>query len=159
MAIVSDVMDRLVAIVEAQTPDTPGYFGAANFIHIDRVYDSADLYDEGDPTRFFRIDLTGTRAPTGWMGAQGSPVMVEQEFSLELVYRQGANAWQHLKIIAEDVDRLAWNLERNSNYNASTTSISRIIVGGYAVVNDEQPNGIALVSMPVTVTYQPEYTA
>lgn len=157
MALVSDVLDQLVAIVSGVTPDTV-YFETRAFRHIEAAYD-AEAGRTQDATRRFVLLPTGDRQWTGWMGAAGAQLEVEAEFGLDILYRQGQSAHQFFKVVAEDVDRLTWELQRNTNYSAATSGISKIEASGYSIdLGGEAQNAMAIVSIGVTVTYLPTFT-
>jgi hypothetical protein len=155
MITAADVLDRLVAIVAAVVPDQR-YFGSSSF-RLAPTYDSEDWGDQ-EATRIFAITPTGDREWTGWMGAAGSPIEIRAEYLLEVAYRQGRSPMDLLRVITQDVDRLTWALQLNSNYECATSGISRIVAESYTLDLDPTENGTALVSIPVEVQYKPTFT-
>ena len=158
MATVRDVMDRLVAVIESATPDTPAYMGAATFRHLAGTNMSDDALDMASPTRRFLFSPTGGRDVIGTMGAAGSPVEVEQEFALEVLYRSGTSAWEMFKVVTEDVDRVGWQLMRPSDWQQGTTSIYNVTVKGYSFEAPEDANDVGVCTIPVIVHYRPSFT-
>lgn len=157
MALISDVMDRIVAIVESVTPDTV-YFEATRFKHMDLAYDAEDIRTQ-DATRRFVVLPTGSRDWTGWVGAAGERVEASVDLDLAILYRQGTSAHGFYKVVAEDVDRITWALQYGGNHQEETSGISRIVAASYAMeMADGGANGVAIVSIPLTATYQPSFT-
>ena len=157
MALVSDVLDRLVTILEATTVDT-SYDGSSAFEHIQRHSDD-DLLDVQSPTRLFRLDVDGGRQAVGPMGATVSPIYVQRTINLQVYYTLGDDAWSLEKVIAEDVDRLAFQLEQPGNWNTPTdVAVSSILVGSYSIEAGEAQAGAAMLTIPVEVIYRPSFT-
>ena len=158
MATLRDVLGQLQTIVEAVTPDSPRYDAAPAF-RLTSAFDPEHVTTHQSVSRRFVVSLTGTRRAVGPMGAVGTPIDIEQTVDLTVLYRQPSDAFEVFRVIAEDVDRLAWALMQPAKWDQATTGAMVAAVGSYsAILDDAGPNGVALVSIPITIRYRPSFT-
>ena len=158
MATVRTVKDTLVTIVESVTTDTV-YDSVKSFVHDKLTYDPEDAKDHQSPTRRFVVVPTGEREAGGAYGASGSPIHVTQLFEVSILYRMGSTGSELFRVIAEDIDRIGFEMLRPAQWNQSTSGIARSRAGSYTMELDEGgPNGSAVVTMPLEVFYKPSFT-
>lgn len=160
MATVRDVINRLAAIVEGTTPDTPKYGSARAFKHLGQAHDIERHRSNQSPTRQFNLVPTGDRSPVGAMGAGASPIQIEQTFDLAIQYKQATSAAEFFAVVCEDADRIAWRLMTPTLWDKNNTKISLVGVSGFSLLIDEAgANGVAVLTIPVTVRYWPTFQA
>ena len=153
---IREVLANTVTTIEAVTPDTR-WAGNKAYKHLSSLYDPEDALDHQSPTRRFVVELSGTRALDGPMGSLDSPQGVIQTLDVSIFYSQGTDAWELVRVVAEDVDRLGWELQKPTGYAQSTTGLWNRQAADYAITFDEAPGGTALVVIPVDVTYRPSF--
>ena len=149
-------MNQVGSIVEDVTPDSPGYMGASAFVHLERHAEADDAADIASPSRKFLVTPSGGREVVGVMGSLASPVEVRHDLLLEVLYRAGPSAWEILRVIAEDVDRLGWSLMQPSKWGSS--SIYNVGVDSYSIELGEGSGDVAVCAIPITVHYRPAFT-
>jgi len=149
-------LENVVSIVEGTTPDNT-WAGTKRFKHIDRAQLDS-VRTARDASRLFVVDLVGDRVLAGDMLTTREPGTVEQTVELQIVYPLSDSPWDLARIIAEDVDRLAFRLMLASLYDQANTGIWRRRVDGYSIDEPDQQGGVATVTVPVALQYRPNFS-
>lgn len=147
-AVIANVVTRMDAI----TCDTT-YDGTAAFAHDVEAFEEEGLADRA---RAYMVLDTGARENIGTMGVDVSPSQVVAELSVVVVYPRAVNAYEMIRTIAEDIDRIRYELERATGYEQATTTIYNRTVGRAEFLTAE-PGAPVLVRLPITVMYQPTF--
>ena len=138
---------------------TTAYNGATSFRHAETAYTSEDMDTLRNATRLFMINLTGASSPTGPLGQLTEPMDSEESVELLVVYPMGKNAFELMKIIAEDHVLIRHELMLASKWAGATTGIMRRIVEGYTIdTADGEDGSVAVVYIPVQFRYRPTFT-
>lgn len=148
------VIDNTVATLEATVADTlwastTGFRYAPNY--------KPDK-DNGEPTRLFLVSPTGSRTMGGHQLTHTTPFVVTAILNVVVSYVQGDDPDELLKVMQEDVDRIAYALCNINSYDGNNTGLSLRDVGDFEVELDAGPGGCALLTIPVKVMYGPTMT-
>lgn len=148
-AVIANVVTRINAI----TADSE-YDGTTSFTHDVEAFDADDL--GGNPRVYVVLD-TGDRQNIGTMGTDVSPSQVIAGLEVAVVYPRAVNAYEMMRTIAEDTDRIRYELERATGYEQSTTTIYNRTVGRAEYLSTGERDAPVVVKFPITVTYEPTF--
>ena len=150
------VIDNTISRMESLTAATK-HGGTLRFKHVSSIVDGEDLTDSRGNSRKFLLVPTGGRSLVGFMGQEGEQTSVEQTLDLTVAYPVSRRTLDAFKVLAEDVDLIGRHLMNTGGYDATNTGLERRSVESYSLDLDE-PGGTALLNIPVTVRYTPDYS-
>ena len=83
----------------------------------------------------------------------------EEIVELTIIYPMGKNAWELMKVIAEDHIILRYNLMLPAKWSGATTGIMRRTVSDYTVdIADGEDGSSAIILIPVRFRYRPTFS-
>lgn len=131
------------------------------------VIDSTSTFsfvDEGSPeersagatTRRFHLELPGAWTWTGLQSAVAAGRSVTVGVDVVITYRRPRSALAFMAVVLEDVGALYAALMSATSYAPSTTGVWQITTAAFGLDAGEQPNDTAVLTLPLSITYDPE---
>lgn len=148
-AVLTQVRTAIVGV----TPPT-SYDGRVAFAYADR--DSADDVSARAMTRQFHLELSGDWAWSGDQAASSYGASVDVGVDVVMTYRRQASLFDFLCVVLEDVRAIYQALSAATAYDAETTGMWRIQPQTFDVVGGDRINDLAIVTMPIIITFDPE---
>lgn len=148
-ATLTQVRNAIAAVV----PPT-AYDGRLAFAPADR--DSADDVSGRAATRQFHLELSGEWAWAGDQAAQSYGASVEFGIDVVMTYRRQASRFDLNCVVLEDVRAIYQALASATAYGAETTGMWRIAPQPFDVLGGDRVDDIAIVTMPLLITFDPE---
>ena len=150
MSQIRTVLTGMVTRMEAIACDT-SYDRVSAFSYDTAAHDEADL----EHTRRFVVVDSGSRVQIGAQGAENSPSEYIADLEVRVVYNAGHDADELRKVLAEDIDRIRYTLQRPAEH-ATDGCIYRTCGEADVSLPDGEDDQV-LLSIPVAVRYRPSF--
>jgi len=153
---ISAVLQNIVTRMDSIACDSV-HDGSSTFLRLSQIYDPEDMRDA--PTRGYAVLLSGDIALGSVMGQAKSWVDIFQSVDLVIAYRLSGDALATQKVIAEDMDRVRYELSRvdGDAYEQSSTTLHARDAESYEIDSQAGVGGIALITVPVRCHYRPAF--
>lgn len=149
------MLRNIVAVVEGTEPVTVTDATRA-FLFVDQV--SVDDRSEGGLTRRFHVELPGEWSWSGQQSAVALGLAVRVGVELVVTYRRPKSSLALLAIILEDVRAIQARLVSSTTMAPETTGVYQVDAGQYDFDPGERTGDMAVLTIPLTITYDPEST-
>jgi len=140
----------MVTRMEAITCDVR-YDGVTVFQYVDDAHDEADL----ELSRQFVVMDSGARTQTGAQGADNSPSELVADLEVRILYVAAENADELRKVLAEDVDRIRYTLQRPAEH--ATDGVIHRKCGEAQIETPDGESAAAYLTIPVAARYRPSF--
>tara|TARA_Y100000310_G_scaffold89505_2_gene86603 strand:+ start:2107 stop:2580 length:474 start_codon:yes stop_codon:yes gene_type:complete len=150
------VLQNVVTRIDSITCDTV-YDGTTGFRRMPHVYVPEDLIDA--PTRGYALLYDAELEEGTTQGQATTWVNVGSTCTLFFAYGQSGDALGLQKVLAEDIDRVRYELNRiNSDaYEQSTTSMYERDVTEVQIDSQPGVGGTTLITVEVAFRYRPSF--